>query len=124
MSWKKELTEILALTQMFFLEKREWPQQAAELQAFAVDLGRPLDFSGFHRLRFERVSSEELNLDYGLAPNRLGFTPRGRATLKTHTAESMALSETPLKITLRKLPAEKVETRSYCSIWEPAGSFK
>ncbi len=124
MNLKKELSVILTLTQSYFLEKGSWPGQAAELQAFAGQLGRPLDFSGFHRLRFEKNAPEELVLEYWLSPKGWDFSPRGRVILTARAEGFQTCADVPIKIIHQKLPPEKIEVRSFCSVWEPAGISK
>ncbi|HJT23071.1 MAG TPA: hypothetical protein VJ873_00730, partial [bacterium] len=56
---KSSLEKILKVTSIFRLEKRKWPLHAAELQSFALELGKSLDFSKFHRCRFVIKSNQE-----------------------------------------------------------------
>ena len=115
---KSSLEKILKVTGIFRLEKRKWPLHAAELQSFALELGKSLDFSKFHRCRFVVKSNREMVLDFCLSPSGDGWAPRGALEVKVPGMEKE--DTLPLAVQVKSLPPQKVETRAYCSLEETA----
>ena len=110
------LDNILSLTGIFRMDKQRWPLHAAELQSFALDLGRSLDFSRFHRFRFKAESHMELVLDYCLAPASSGWAMRGEAKLRMEADKEGKDRTMPLAVEISPLEPQRVETKSYCLI--------
>jgi hypothetical protein len=109
------LDNILSLTGIFRMDKQRWPLHAAELQSFALDLGRSLDFSRFHRFRFKAESLREVILDYCLSPSASGWSMRGEAKLRMPDGEGKDQT-LPLSVEISPLEPQRVETKSYCLI--------
>lgn len=111
---KSSLEKILKVTSIFRLEKRKWPLHAAELQSFALELGKSLDFSKFHRCRFVIKSNQEMVLDFCLSPSREGWAPHGAMEVRV---PGMEREDTlPLEVEIKNLAPQMVEARSYCAI--------
>lgn len=113
---QSSLEKILKVTGIFRLEKKKWPLHAAELQNFALELGRSLDLSQFHRCRFVVKSNQELVLDFCLSPSEEGFAPRGIMEMRIPTEE--AGDTLPLQMEIKNLEPQKVESRSFCFVEE------
>ena len=113
---KSSLEKILKVTSIFRLEKRKWPLHAAELQSFALELGKSLDFSKFHRCRFVIKSNQEMVLDFCLSPSGDGWAPRG--AMEVRIPELEREDTLPLQVEIKNLAPQKVETRSYCLLEE------
>jgi len=111
---KPSLEKILGLMGIFRLEKQKWPLHAAELQSFALGLGKSLDFSKFHRCRFLVKSNQELVLDFLLSPDADDWAPRG--AVEVRIPETDREDTLPLEMDIKNLPPQKVEARSYCSV--------
>ena|SRR5258708_4216875 len=111
---KSSLEKILKVTGIFRLEKRKWPLHAAELQSFALELGKSLDFSKFHRCRFVIKSNQEMVLDFCLSPSDNGWAPHGAMEVRI---PGMERGDTlPLKVEIKNLAPQKVEARSLCPL--------
>jgi hypothetical protein len=113
---QSSLEKILKVTGIFRLEKKKWPLHAAELQSFALELGRSLDLSQFHRCRFVVKSNQELVLDFCLSPSEEGFAPRGIMEMRIPAEE--AGDTLPLQMEIKNLEPQKVESRSFCFVEE------
>lgn len=113
---KLSLEKILKVTGIFRLEKKKWPLHAAELQNFALELGRSLDLSQFHRCRFVVKSNQEMVLDFCLSPSEEGWAPRGVMEVRIPAAE--AADTLPLQMEIKNLEPQKVESRSFCFVEE------
>jgi hypothetical protein len=113
---KPSLEKILKIASIFRLEKRKWPIHPAELQSFALELGKSLDFSEFYRCRFIVKSNQELVLDFCLSPAGNGLAPRGTLEVRVPTIERE--DTLPLEIQMKSLEAQRVEPKSYCLIEE------
>jgi hypothetical protein len=111
---RTSLEKILKVTGIFRLEKRKWPLHAAELQAFALELGRSVDFSPFHRCRFVVKSNRELVLDFCLAPGKDDWSPRGLVEVSVPGKEDP--DTLPLESRIKALEPQKMESRSYCRL--------
>jgi hypothetical protein len=113
---RKSLQKILKVTGIFRLEKKKWPLHAAELQSFALELGRSLDLTQFHRCRFVVKSNQELVLDFCLSPSEEGWAPRGTMEMRIPVQEGE--DTLPLQMEIKNLEPQKVESRSYCFVNE------
>jgi|GEM_PF-1575437 len=111
---KSSLEKILKVTGIFRLEKRKWPLHAAELQSFALELGKSLDFSKFHRCRFVIKSNQEMVLDFCLSPAGNGWAQHGSMEVRIPGMEKE--DTLPMQVEIKNLAPQKVEARSYCSI--------
>ena len=111
---KPSLEKILGIMGIFRLEKQKWPLHAAELQSFALELGKSLDFSKFHRCRFLVKSNQELVLDFLLSPDSSDWAPRGAVEVRVPDMERE--DTLPMEMEIKNLAPQKVETRSYCSV--------
>ena len=111
---KSSLEKILKVTSIFRLEKRKWPLHAAELQSFALELGKSLDFTQFHRCRFVIKSNQEMVLDFCLSPAGDGWAPRGAMEVRIPDLERE--DTLPLQVEIKNLAPQKVEARSYCPV--------
>ncbi len=111
---KPSLEKILGIMGIFRLEKQKWPLHAAELQSFALGLGKSLDFSKFHRCRFLVKSNQELVLDFLLSPDSSDWAPRGAVEVRVPDMERE--DTLPMEMEIKNLAPQKVETRSYCSV--------
>ena len=113
---KSSLEKILKVTGIFRLEKRKWPLHAAELQSFAMELGKSLDFSKFHRCRFVVKSNREMVLDFCLSPSGEGWAPRGMMEVRIPEMEKE--DTLPLQVGFKSLPPQRVEAKSFCLVEE------
>lgn len=113
---KSSLEKILKVASIFRLEKRKWPLHAAELQNFALELGRSLDLTEFHRCRFVVKSNQEMVLDFCLSPTKEGWAPRGVMEVRIPAMEGA--DTLPLQVEIKDLAPQKVETKSYCLVEE------
>lgn len=110
------LSDILNLTGIFRLEKGRWPLHAAELQGFALGLGRSLDFRAFHRFRFKTFSKEEVILDFWVQTSNSEWARRSRARVRL-VAEGKTPGDTlPLSVGIENFRPQRVEAKSYCLI--------
>ncbi len=112
---RKLLKEILPMLGAFRVEKKRWPLHAAELQAFAFHLRKPLDLAGFHRLSFRPLTPGQLSVDYTTLPGEDLWADRGQAEIH-FSMEDQEADTIPLKVRMISLPAQQVELRSYCAI--------
>ncbi len=119
---KSSLEKILKVTSIFRLEKRKWPIHAAELQSFALELGKSLDFSKFHRCRFVIKSNQEMVLDFCLSPAADGWAPRWAMEVRIRELERE--DTLPLQVEMKNLAPQKVEARSYCPVGSMAEARK
>ncbi len=55
------------MVQVFRMEQNRWPAHAAELLAFSLFWGKPLDYSRFHTLVFTHENSRDFSLEYVLS---------------------------------------------------------
>jgi hypothetical protein len=110
------LSDILNLTGIFRLEKGRWPLHAAELQGFALGLGRSLDFRGFHRFRFQTLSKEEVVLDYWIQTRHAEWARHSRARVLLDPEREAPGDTLPLSVSVKNLPPQRVEAKSYCLI--------
>jgi hypothetical protein len=108
------LSDILSLTGIFRLEKNRWPLHAAELQGFALELNRSLDFRGFHRFRFQTCSREEVVLDFWVQTSRPEWAKRSRARVMLEPQGETSDDTLPLAVTVEHLPLQKMEAKSCC----------
>jgi hypothetical protein len=113
---QKTLKEILPMLGAFRVEKKRWPLHAAELQAFAFSLRKPLELSGFHRLSFRPLSPSQLSVDFTRLPGEDLWADRGQAEIHFSIEDQIDGDTIPLKVRMVSLPAQQVEVRSYCAI--------
>ena len=114
---KTPLEKILMILGVYRLEKQKWPMDAAELQAFALELGKPLDFSSYHRFRFIPQSVTQVTLDFCLW-SKNEWTLGGQAEVKIQGETPEAGHTLPLEVRIQSLTPQKMETRSYCLLEE------
>jgi hypothetical protein len=110
------LKEILPMLGVFRVEKKRWPLHAAELQAFAFGLRKPLDLSQFHRLSFKPLTPGQLSVDFTAIPDESLWAGRGQAEIHFSLSDPLDGDTLPLKVRMVSLPAQQVEVRSYCAI--------
>ncbi|HET9869545.1 MAG TPA: hypothetical protein VFR02_03485 [bacterium] len=111
----KILEEVLPMLGAFRVEKGRWPLHAAELQAFAFSVRKPLDLSWFHRLAFRPAGAERLAVDFTALPAEDFWAERGRVEV-SFTLDDQEPQTLPLKARFTPLGAEKVELRSFCPL--------
>ena len=110
------LSDILSLTGIFRLEKNRWPLHAAELQGFALELNRSLDFRGFHRFRFNALSPNEVVLDFWIQTARPEWAKPSQARVTLEPRGYTSDDTLPLVVSLEHFPPQKVETKNYCLV--------
>jgi len=113
---RKILKEILPMLGAFRVEKKRWPLHAAELQAFAFNLRKPLDLAQFHRLSFRPMTTGQLSVDFTTLPGENLWADRGQAEIHFSIDDQADGDTLPLKVKMVSLPAQQVEVRSYCAI--------
>ena len=111
---KSVLDKILGMTGIFKMERQRWPFHAAELQSFALRLGRPMDLSLFHRLAFASPSPDELLIDFILLPEG-GLALRGQVEVRQNPEGSEGDSFS-FEDKFVFLGREPVEEKSYCGL--------
>ena len=117
------LEKILMILGIFRLERKDWPRHAAELQDFAAGLGKPLDFSNYHRFRFIPRSGLELTLDFCLLSLN-EWTLGGQAEVRIKDGVTPVGHTLPLEVRIQSLAPQRMEPKSFCLLEEAVLSGK
>jgi hypothetical protein len=110
-----QLAEIVSMVQVFRVETNRWPSHAAELQAFAGQWQKPLDFSRFHTLVFQAEDHRTLTMEFSIQRFKNELASCGRLQLR-RVAQSDQETTFGWRMRYLPLPPKKVVTHRYCLV--------
>jgi hypothetical protein len=112
---KLKLEEIVSMVQVFRVETNRWPCHAAELQNFAEQWQKPMDFSQFHTLVFQAEDNRTLTMEFSIQRFKNELASCGRLQLR-RVAQSDQETTFGWRMRYIPLPPKKVATPRYCFV--------
>jgi hypothetical protein len=109
------LSRVVWMTQIYWMEKNRWPDNAAELFIFSQRWKNPLDFSGFHTFVFKEAGERTLGMEFTLRMEGSSLASCGRLELE-RTAQTEMESTFCWHTRYQSLPSKRVESPVYCFI--------
>ena len=112
---KLQLAGIVSMVQVFRVETNRWPRHAAELQAFAEQWQKPLDYFQFHTLVFQAEDNRTLVMEFSIQKPKGQLATCGQLRLR-RAAQTDQETTFGWRISYLPLPSKKVVTPRYCFV--------
>ena len=112
---RPKLAEVVSMVQVFRMDQNRWPLQAAELFAFSLFWGKPLDYSGLHTLIFFQENSWHFGLEYVISKegDESGSCGRLELTRVGQTDQEMTFA---WQTRYLPLPPKRLKSSTFCLI--------